>query len=163
MRFRFNPDHAARILKDRQLELWENSLSDTWIEVLGSLVPKYTRMVQQSSVKLEFRAYLAGVIRHIVISNARDLKLIPKDSAAAMIQAYCKSSKQVTRRSHMARMKFHLWNKVENEILSCCGEKRFGRLYPKMHHVVDYFFDQGQMGHISITKIHIILRRICKG
>jgi hypothetical protein len=140
--FRFDPDKAPEILSVHKLELYENTFSDLWIELLSGLIAKYINGVSKGKVQESFLAYLAGTIRNILIENAQSIGLFPKDSTNRALRTFCKAKKDSTRKYHMARIKYRLWYTVENELLSCCPGDCFSDVYRNVYHVVDYFFEE---------------------
>ena len=151
--YRFDPTRAKRILSARKLEIYENTLSDIWIEVLGGLVEKYVKEHKKGRVNQEFRAYLSGVVHHLVIKNAQELGLIPRDSVAQLLRSLCDAKKNATKTKHIARVKQRLWAQVERMLLAKCGTSLFHDIYESIYHIVDYFFEEFLPGQcVAISK-----------
>jgi len=150
--YRFDPTRAEQILSTRKFEMYENTLTDTWIALLDGLVGKYIKDLKSGRIKQEFRAYLSGVIHHLVIKNAQELGLIPRDSVAELLRSLCEAKKDTTKIKHIARVKQRLWVQVERMLLAKCGTSLFQDVYKRIYHVVDYFFEEflpGQCRAIS--------------
>jgi len=139
--YRFDPTRASAILTNRREELYENTLTDIWLELIRGLVAKYVKGYDTGKIKQAFRAYLAGVIRHMLIKNAQDLSLLPKESPAELLRALCGAKKESTKAQHIARIKFVLWNQVKQGVLSACSRETFKDIYKELQHVLDYFFE----------------------
>ena len=139
--YRFDPTRASSILTNRKEELYANTLTDIWLELIGGLVTKYVKGYGTGKIKQEFRAYLAGVIRHTIIKNAQDLSLLPKESQAELLRALCEAKKESTRAQHLARIKFLLWDQVKRRLLSACSRQAFKDVYMKLQSIIDYFFE----------------------
>lgn len=150
--YRFDPSRARSILHDKALEVFEDSLSDLWVELAGQLVRSYLAEFERSGGRLPFLQYLAGVLRNVVLDNARALRLLPRKSAAGALKAFCSARKSTTRENTMASVKLQLSPMVEREILlSCCGNK-FSDVYRQLHRVVDFFFEQFVPGQCELLR-----------
>ena len=122
--YRFDPTRAASILTNRREELYENTLTDIWLELMRGLVDKYVKGFASGKIQQAFRAYLAGAIRHILIRNAQDLSLLPRESYGELLRALCDSKKESTRVQYLARIKFLLWDEVKQGILFSAAARR---------------------------------------
>lgn len=136
--------HPKRIksLSTRRVELFENTWSDLWIELLNGLVKKYMTKVEKGAVHQEFFPYLVGVIRHLVIKNARELGLVSAERPEDLLRAIGEARNEAERRARIAWAKFVLENKARFEILSRCPRDRFQDVYRSVHHVSDYLFER---------------------
>ena len=138
---RLHPE-KIKVLSSRRVELFENTWSDLWIELMNGLVQKFVAKVEKGTVHQEFFPYLVGVIRHLVIKNARDLRLVSKEKPEDLLRAIFEARNETERRARIAWAKFVLENKVRFEILSRCPRDRFQEVYRSVHHVSDYLFEQ---------------------
>jgi hypothetical protein len=139
---RFDPENASKILSCRKLELVENTLSDLWIALTRGLITTYMRGRAAGKIRRPFLAYLAGTIHNLLVTNAQSLHLLPRVSESSMLRALSRAKRPSTQRAHLARVKFHLWVKVEDEILALCPSDRFPDVYDHLYHIVDYFFEE---------------------
>ena len=141
LQFRISPERTS-VLSDRRSELYEDTLSDLWIQLLGDVVERYVRGVHEGRIGSEIAVYLRGVIRHLVIANARDLGLIASETPYELISTFCRSKRDATRQSRLAWLKFALGGRVRHDVLTRCEAGAFQRVYRAVHHVVDYFFEE---------------------
>lgn len=141
LQFRISPERAY-VLSDRRSELYENTLSDLWIQLLDGVVERYVRGLREGRIHQDIVAYVRGVVRHLVISNARDLGLIGAETPQEMVASFCEAKLDATRRARLAWLKFALGNRVRQHVLSRCPPDSFQRVYLAAHHVVDYFFEK---------------------
>lgn len=140
--YRFDSRLARRILQDRQLELFENTLSDIWIALLKDLIPSYLdRRTTSVGESLPFLQYMTGVIRNLAVDNAWKLGLLPRESTASTLKSICKAKKESTRRLYLARAKLRLRTKVERVLLSSVPEEDFGEAYKNLYGIVEHFFE----------------------
>jgi len=139
--FRFDPRRAAAILTERKLALYEDCMSDFWIDLLGGLVERFMSRRNERNLEEAFLAYSSGVVRHLLIKNAQSLGLIPRESVAEALRALCSAKRETTRNAHIARVKFRLWHQVKRELLLIRPSEGFAALYRDIHHVVDFFFE----------------------
>ena len=140
--FRFDPRKAQALLSTCQLEVFENTLSDTWIALASGLVGRYVELTRGQSEGFPFLKYLGSTIRNLVIDNARSMGLLPRESIKAILRAMCQARKDATRRARMAQVKSRLLSRVEQEVLSCLPCDEFSDVYSAIHHVADYFFER---------------------
>jgi len=140
--FRFDPARAQRILQGQRLELFENTLSDVWIELTGGLVGRFLQDAAGREATLPFPRYLAGVIRNLVIDNARSLGLLPRESERAILRSLCGAKRTETRKAHTARALFQLETKAQREILLHCAGANFNEVYRCIYRVLHHFFEQ---------------------
>ena len=141
LQYRISPERAD-CLSNRRSELYQNTLSDVWIQLLDGIVGRYVVGVQEGRIRHGMVAYLRGVIRHLILSNARDLGLIPSETPQEMIALFCQSKRDTTRQHRMAWLKFTLGMRVREAVLIRCRPDIFQRVYRTVHHVVDYFFEE---------------------
>jgi len=141
LQFRISPERTD-VLSDRRSALFDNTLSDLWIELMGGMVDRYVQGVREGRIAREIVAYLRGVIRHLVIRNARDLRLIGSETPQESISAFCQAKQESTRRGRLAWLKFALEGRVRQEMLSRCGPEVFQSVYRGVHRVADYFFEE---------------------
>lgn len=141
LQYRVSPERT-NLLSDRRRELYENTVSDFWIELVDGLVDRYVLGVRDGRIHQEPMAYFRGVIRHLVLANARSLGLIGCETPREMIESFCESKRDATRLSRLAWLKFAVGEKVRQEILRRCSPQTFEKTYPAIHHVVDYFFEE---------------------
>lgn len=155
---RVSPERV-NLLSTRRLELFENTLSDLWVELLDGMVSHYLEGVEGGKIHQGFLPYLNGVIRHLVIANARSLGLFGKESPAEIIRSICDAKQEKTRCAKLAWAKFCFEHKVRLELLQCCSSKRFDAAYRNIHRVVDYFFERfipAQCNQLSKLKGRIL-------
>jgi len=141
LQFRISPQQAD-VLSDRRSELYQDTLSDLWIQLLEGVVERYVCGIEQGRIHQGMVAYLRGVIRHILISNARSLGLIGSETPQEMIAAFCQSKRDATRRGRLAWLKFALGAHVRRDLLSRSGAATFQQLHRAIHRVADYFFEE---------------------
>ena len=141
LQFRISPERTDA-LSDRRSALFDNSLSDLWIELMEGVVERYVRGVREGRIRGDLVSYLRGVVRHLVIRNARDLRLIGSETPQETISAFCEAKQETTRRNRLAWLKFVLERRVREEMLSRSDPDVFQRVYAKVHRVADYFFEE---------------------
>jgi len=137
---RISPERTET-LSNRRLQLYENTLSDLWIELLDTVIDRYVRGVAEGRIHQEPLAYFGGAVRHLVISNARDLGLIRSETPKELVISFCEAKREATRHARLAWIKFALGPRIRQEILSRCPAASFEAVYRSVHHVVDYFFE----------------------
>ena len=141
IQYRFDPARATETLKDRALELFQNTLSDTWIALLEGLVDTYWGSAGTGNApKVPFLQYLTGVIRNLAVDNAKRLGLLPRESHGSLLRSLCRAKRDDSRRFHIARAKLQLRTNVEQELLSLLSE-HFDELYVELHGVLEHFFE----------------------
>jgi len=138
---RFSPD-AMRMLPGLKLELYENTLSDLWIALLGGLVRRYVRERGSGRVTRPFLAYVSGVIKKILITDAQRLGLLPRISEGQMLASLAEAKKAETQHKYIALLKFHFEGIVREEILSNCPLDTFPQVYAHLHRLSAYFFEE---------------------
>jgi len=141
LQYRFNPQFPAA-LSSRRLELYEDTLSDLWIKLLDGLVDQFVERVEDGRVHQDFIHYLGGVIRHLVVANARSLGLLSRETPAEIIRGICEARRETTLRAKIAWLKFCYEQRVREEILGRCSRELFPKVYRNVHHIVDYFFEK---------------------
>ena len=141
LRFRVSPERTS-VLSNRRSELYENTLSDLWIQLLDGVVERYVQGAREGRIRQDIVPYLRGVIRHLVLSNARDLGLIGAETPQEMVSAFCQAKLDETRNARLAWLKFALGGRVRESVLTRCGADTFQSVYRAVHHVVDYFFEE---------------------
>jgi len=139
---RFENAKAANLLSTGKLDLYENTLSDLWIELINGLVKKYVTASAAGKISRPFLAYLAGTIRKLVLANAQRVGLIPRQSEAEMLKAIATSKKEKTRREYVARIKFYFEPIVQDAILSDCPSGQFEQVYRHLPNLTGYFFER---------------------
>ena len=137
----FSPN-SLRALPTRELELFENTLSDVWIAILGGLVSRYLREEKSGRINRPFTAYLSGTIKKILITNAQRLGLLPRKSEAEMLLALSSAKKFETQQKYVALLKFHFEGKVRELILTCCPPDQFQQVYDHLSQLSAYFFEK---------------------
>lgn len=130
------------VLPTRELELFENTLSDVWIAILGGLVRRYIHEQLSGRTDRPFIAYLSGTIKKILITNAQHLGLLPRKSEAEMLFALASAKKPDTKRKYVALLKFHFEERVKEMILSYCPADQFEQVYKRTSQLSAYFFEQ---------------------
>ncbi len=140
LQHRVTPETVDR-LSSRRLELYENTLSDLWGKLLGGLVEQYLQRVEEGKVRQAFVPYMSGVIRHLVIENARKLDLLGDESPGELLRSICEAKEERTRNGRLAWAKYCLEHRVRSELLSLCPSEAFSCVYRNLHHVSDYFFE----------------------
>jgi hypothetical protein len=148
---RVHPERVS-LLTDRRLELFENTISDLWVELSDGLVERYVKGVEGDRIHQPFVPYLRGVVRHIVLENARTLGLIGRESPAELIAAVCEARRDRTLHGRIAWLKFCLAAKARQDLLQCCGRDAFALVYKNVHRVADYFFEQFVPQHCAEVK-----------
>ena len=141
LQYRFNPKFLTA-LSSRRLELYENTVSDLWIKLLGGLVNQFVEGVETGRVHQEFSHYLGGVIRHLVVANARSLGLLSRETPAEIIRGICEAKQEATLQAKIAWAKFCYEQQVREAILIRCPRELFPDVYRNIHHIVDYFFEK---------------------
>ena len=139
---RYLPDELQRAIPTRELELFENTLSDVWIAILGGLVRRYRHEQLSGRIDRPLMAYLSGTIRNILITNAQHLGLLPRKSEAEMLLALASAKKPDTQRKYVALLKFHFEERVREMILSHCPADQFEEIYEHAYQLSGYFFEQ---------------------
>ncbi len=139
---RFSEEKAASLLSTSKLELYENTLSDLWIELINGLVKKYVAASRTGAIRRPFLAYLAGTIKKLLLKNAQRAGLIPRQSEAAMLKALASVQKEKTRRERIAHIKFYFESTVQDTFLSDCPDDRFEEVYKHLSNLTSYFFEQ---------------------
>ncbi len=139
---RYLSDEIQRTIPTRELELFENTLSDVWIAILGGLVRRYRHEQLLGRTDRPFIAYLSGTIRNILITNAQHLGLLPRKSEAEMLLALASAKKPDTQRKYVALLKFHFEERVREMILSHCPSDQFEEVYKHAYQLSAYFFEQ---------------------
>jgi len=142
LQWRIHPSRVGDCLEDRRLALYQNTISDLWFELLNGLVDRYFHGTESGEIHQEFVPYLRGVIRHLVVANARTLRLIGRETTAEMLSAVCEAKRSTTYVDRLAWLKFCLENRVRQEILTRVGAGAFARVYRQIHRVCDYFFEE---------------------
>jgi hypothetical protein len=97
---------------------------------------------QAGRIRQEFAGYLRGVIRHLVLTNARRLHLIERQTAAEMISSLCEAKKETTYHDRLAWLKFCLEKRVRQSILEHADGALFSTIHRSIHHVSDAFFER---------------------
>ena len=138
---RLSPERI-HLLSTRRLELFENTLSDLWLQLVESLIDDYLEGVDSRKVHQEFLPYLSGVIRHFVIANARSLGLLGRETPAQIIHSICEAKQDKTYHARVAWAKFCFEHRIRLDILHCCPSTWFNRVYRNIHRVADYFFER---------------------
>jgi len=139
--YRPSPASAERVLRERCLELYENSLSDIWIALLSRLIQSYSRVGSTRMDRSSFLSYLAGAVRHTVIDNARELELIPMQTEGELIRECCAARRQDTQSRRLASTMLQLQAKARVELLESVSADDFGTLFGKLPAVVAHFFE----------------------
>lgn len=134
-------DGLENRLSDQRMELLLNSRSDLWIELLGGLVSRFVHARASGRVSASFPVYLQGVIRHVMIRNARSLGLLPAEGEAEMLRALVRARSEKTVEQWIARLKAVFWQRVVDHILNGCSPDSFGLVYANIVHIVDHFFE----------------------
>lgn len=137
----FSPE-ILRNLPTRELELFENTLSDVWIAILGGLVRRYMREERSGRMNRPFVAYLSGTIKKILITNAQRLGLLPRKSEAEMLLGLASAKKTDTQHKYVALLKFHFERRVREVILANCPRGQFEGVYAHLSQVTAYFFEK---------------------
>jgi hypothetical protein len=140
LQYKMNPQFLGAV-SSRRLELYENTLSDLWIALLGDLVSQFIERVENDTVHQRFSSYVGGVIRHILITNARSLGLIPRETPAAIVKGICEAKQDATRRARIAWAKFCFEHRMRGAFLMHVPSWLFRKIYKDIHHLVDYFFE----------------------
>jgi hypothetical protein len=148
---RVHPERIS-VLTDRRRELFEDTVSDLWVELFGGLVGRYVQGVESDRIHQQFIPYLRGVVRHLVLENARSLKLIGRESPAEVVASVCEARRDRTLHGRIAWMKFSLWSKATQDLLQSCSKETFDSVYRNVHHVLDYFFEQFVPQHCALVK-----------
>lgn len=133
---------ALDTLPGYELELFENTLSDVWIAILGGLVLRYMHKERSGQMNRPFVAYLSGTIKKILITNAQRLGLLPRKSEAEMLLGLALAKKANTQRKYIALLKFHFEGKVREVILADCPHDRFQLVYSHIYQLTAFFFER---------------------
>jgi hypothetical protein len=140
LQWRIDPDRVST-LPSQRLELYENTLSDLWVRLLEGLIGQYLNRVRDGHVHQDFIPYTSGVVRHLVIENARLLGLLGRETPGEIIRSICEARLDKTRIARMAWAKFCLEHKVRSELLAAYPRSLFRRAHRSIHRVADYFFE----------------------
>ena len=153
----------APLQRSRWMHVIEDTMSDLWIELSTSLIPKYLDAVETKGLECGFAAYLNGVIRLLRIDNARQARLLPSHSIGELVRRYRRARRQSTRRQILGLLKGRCQRAVREEILARCPRRCFDETYRNIHHVVDHFFETylpaaiRQPGNEAVSSLHEIL------
>ena len=128
-------------LSNRRLQLYENTLSDLWIELFNGLLTRYLRGIEEGRIHQEPMPYISGVVRRLTISNARELGLMRSETPREMIVSFCEAKRETTKHARLAWIKFCLGQQTRQQLLSQCPSPSFETVYKRIHHIVDYFFE----------------------
>ncbi len=126
---------------EERIELLLDTRSDLWIELLDGLVARFVRGRASGKIAVSFPAYLQGVIRHLMIRNARSEGLLPEESEAEMLRALARARSEKTAAQWIARLKSVFWQRMVHELLNSCPPDLFDRVYTNAAHVADHFFE----------------------
>ena len=135
---KLNPHFVDR-LPDRRLELFQDTHSDLWVKLLNGLITRYVEGKRRNRIHSEFLQYLSGVIKNILLDNARALDLLPKETPYEIMLSICEAKRD--RKARIAWAKYCFGERVREEILNRCPKDKFPKVYKEIHHVVDYFFE----------------------
>jgi hypothetical protein len=164
--YRFDPSRAERLLQNHCLEVFENTLSDVWLALTRGLIADYLRELGTRSPEVfPFRQYLAGVVRNVVIENARRQGLLPRESEGALLRGFCATRRKATHRAHLARAMYQLQTKAEREILQACPERDFECVYANLYRLVHHFFERyvpGQCQQIEKLRGPAMIARLAE-
>jgi hypothetical protein len=139
---RFDPSRAQRLLQAHCLEVFESTISDVWLALARGLLEDYLHELgTRPPGSLPFRRYIAGVVRNLVLENARRQRLLPRHSELELLRSICAAQREHTKRSHVARAMFYLQSKAEREILGACPPSDFDGVYAHLYRVVHHFFE----------------------
>jgi len=141
LQWRVHPDRTDS-LSDRRSALYDNTLSDLWYELINGLVETYVEGVRSQRIKRDFIPYLHGVVRHLVVANARSLRIIGRETTAELLAQVCEAKRESTYLDRLAWLKFCLEKRVREEILTLSEPKAFDLIYRSIHRVSDYFFEK---------------------
>lgn len=136
------PNKVKDVLADRKLELYQNTYSDLWEKLLDGLIDTYLKRKNEGKVHTRFIYYAGGTIKHLIVSNAKDLNIFSKTSPTELIRGICNRKKEKTVKAKIALAKFRLGFKVTNGLLSRCPDDLFEQISPNRHHLADYFFEE---------------------
>lgn len=144
--------HPERIglLSDRRLELYQNTLSDLWIRLLEGLVGHFVNGKKAGRIHTEFPAYLSGVIKKVLLDNARELGLLPEETPYELLLSVCEAKRGQS--SRVAWAKYCFGESVRHEVLNRCPKPKFTQTYKNIHHVVDYFFEIFVPNHPELVR-----------
>jgi len=138
---RSKQDWLGARLTDRRMELLLDTWSDLWIELLGDLVVRFVCAQASGDISASFSVYLRGVIRHLMMRNARSLGLLPKESEAEMLRSLARARTERTTQQWVARLKSVFWHSVVHDVLNQCPAESFEMIYGSIVHVADHFFE----------------------
>jgi len=141
LQWRIGPDQVDA-LSNRRLELYENSVSDVWIRLFRGLTNTYLERVESGKVHQAFLPYMNGVIRHLVIENARSLGLLGRETPTEILRSICEAKLEKTRETRTSWAKYCLEHKVRTDLLLIYPRDLFERAYGSIHRIVDFFFEQ---------------------
>jgi len=141
LQWRVHPNRTHS-LADRRSALYDNTLSDLWYELLGGVVETYVEGVRSQRIGQAFIPYLHGVVRHLVVANARSLRIIGRESTAELLTMVCEAKRESTYLDRLAWLKFCLEKRVREELLALSEPDAFKLIYRSIHRVSDYFFEK---------------------
>ncbi|MBN1859609.1 hypothetical protein JW848_10485 [Candidatus Bipolaricaulota bacterium] len=131
----------ALLQRSRRAHVIEDTTSDLWIQLSTSLIPKYLDTVKTHTPEYGFAAYLSGVIRFLLIDNARQAGLLPHHTVGELVRRYRRARRQSTRCRIIAMLKGRCYRAVRNEILARCPQSCFHDTHKNIHRIVDHFFE----------------------
>jgi hypothetical protein len=146
---KLNPRFVDR-LSDRRLELFQDTYSDLWVRLLNGLIKRYVEGKRRNLIHSEFLQYLSGVIKNILLDNARALDLLPEETPYEIILSICEAKRD--RKARIAWAKYCFGERVKEEILNRCPKDAFPKVYKEIHHVVDYFFEVFVIAHEDLVR-----------
>lgn len=149
LQMKLSPERVG-ILSDKRLELFQDTESDVNIELLDGLIPQYLERRREGKVERDFLAYLTGVIRKLLLKNARELRLLGEETPFELLQGICQAKRE--RKAKIAWAKYCLEAQVKWELLDRCPSGRFHEVYKVVHHVSDYFFEVFVPGRCELLK-----------
>jgi len=149
---RYFSHEMLRDLPARELELFENTLSDVWIAIIGGLVLRYMREQYAGRVNKPFIAYLSGAIKKILITNAQRLDLLPRKSEAEMLIGLSSAKRTGTQHKYIALLKFHFEEMVRENILANCLRGQFQQVYVHLSQLTAYFFEKYLIQACQVNK-----------
>lgn len=142
VRGRIDPASIAK-LSDRLQEAFSSSLSSFWEKLLGGLVEDYLAGVEAGRIGQQFIPYVTGVIRYIVIHEARELGLLPRETPLDLLKAICRNREHQGRgRESIAWAKFCLEERVKAELIARCSSDRLFHLHTGVHRAADFIFER---------------------
>ena len=129
----------------------EDTTSDLWIQLRTSLIPKYLDTVKSNAPEYGFAAYLSGVIRFLLIDNARQAGLLPHYTVGELVRRYRRARRQSTRCRIIGMLKGRCHRAVRNEILARCPPQCFDHTYKNIHRIADHFFEADLPAAIEVS------------